>query len=98
MAPTVVMVAGPNGAGKTSVAPELIAKALRIVEYVNADMIARGISGFNVEAAAISAGRVMLARLDELAAAKASFAFERLAIASCCSFFGCDLPTSPSSG
>ena len=75
-APVVVMVAGPNGAGKSSVAPGLVAKALGVVEYVNADVIARGISGFNEDAAALSAGRIMLARLEELAAAHASFAFE----------------------
>ncbi len=74
--PVRVMVAGPNGAGKSSVAPELVANALGVIEYVNADVIAKGISGFNEEAAALSAGRVMLARLDELAAGRNSFAFE----------------------
>jgi hypothetical protein len=62
--PVVIMVADPNGAGKSSIAPGLLAKALGVVEYVNADVIARGISGFNPEGAALRAGRVMLARLD----------------------------------
>lgn len=70
------MIAGPNGAGKTSVAPGLLAQALHVLEYVNADVIAKGISGFNADAAAMPAGRIMLARLDELASLRESFAFE----------------------
>jgi len=70
------MIAGPNGAGKTSVAPGLLAQALHVLEYVNADVIARGISGFNADAAAVAAGRIMLSRLDELASQRESFAFE----------------------
>ena len=74
--PTVVMVAGPNGAGKSSIAPGILAKALRLAEYVNADMIARGLAGFNPDLAAVAAGRVMLERLDELARENQPFAFE----------------------
>jgi predicted ABC-type ATPase len=43
---------------------------------VNADFIARGLSAFDPESAAIAAGRVMLMRLRELAAQRISFAFE----------------------
>ena len=43
---------------------------------MNADVIAQGLSGFRPEAAALQAGRVMLARLRELAVARADFAFE----------------------
>jgi predicted ABC-type ATPase len=43
---------------------------------VNADLIARGLAGFNPNSAAAAAGRIMLRRLDELAAAQLSFAFE----------------------
>jgi predicted ABC-type ATPase len=75
-APVVVMVAGPNGAGKSSIAPGLLKRALGVVEYVNADVIARGISGFNSEGAAVAAGRIMLLRLEELAGERESFAFE----------------------
>ena len=45
-------------------------------ELVNADVIARGLSAFNPEGVAVEAGRIMLKRLRELAAARASFAFE----------------------
>jgi len=74
--PAVIMMAGPNGAGKSSIAPGLLAKALGVVEYVNADVIARGISGFDPDRAALSAGRIMLQRLDELAEERQSFSFE----------------------
>ena len=74
--PNVVILAGPNGAGKTSAAPLLLRDEYRVVEFVNADVIARGLSAFSSEAAAVEAGRVMLRRLDELANAKQDFAFE----------------------
>jgi predicted ABC-type ATPase len=74
--PNVVVIAGPNGAGKSTTAPALLADVLGVTEFVNADVIAQGISAFNPENAAIEAGRVMLTRLKELAATRASFAFE----------------------
>jgi|SRR5580692_5189796 hypothetical protein len=61
-----ILLAGPNGAGKSTAAPDLLRGAFHVDEFVNADVIARGLSAFHPEGAAISAGRVMLARLDEL--------------------------------
>jgi len=43
--PNVVILAGPNGAGKTSAAPTLLQDELRVADFVNADAIARGLSG-----------------------------------------------------
>jgi len=74
--PIVAVIAGPNGAGKSTTAPGLLAGVLGVAEFVNADVIARGLSAFDPEGAAIEAGRVMLTRLKELAASRASFAFE----------------------
>lgn len=74
--PQVVVIAGPNGAGKTTAAQTLLPSTLEIEHFVNADWIARGLSGFNPEAAAIDAGRIMLARLKQLAEARSTFAFE----------------------
>lgn len=74
--PQVVVIGGPNGAGKTTVAREVLSRTLGIAEFVNADAIAAGLSGFDPERAAFAAGRVMLARLHELAEAGESFAFE----------------------
>src|SRR5690242_6335806 len=74
--PHLVILAGPNGAGKSTAAPALLRGALRVDEFVNADVIAAGLSGFHPEGAAIEAGRVMLHRLNHLAERRASFAFE----------------------
>lgn len=74
--PSVVVPAGPNGAGKSTAAPELLQGALAVTEFVNADVIARGLSAFDPEGVAMAAGRVMLARLRELAEQRVSFAFE----------------------
>jgi predicted ABC-type ATPase len=74
--PNVVVVAGPNGSGKSTAAPALLRDYLGITEFVNADVIAQGLSGFGAENAAMQAGRVMLERLRELARHNADFAFE----------------------
>ena len=74
--PVVVVLAGPNGAGKTTTSRRVLQGALEVEEFVNADTIAAGLSAFNPEAAAMAAGRIMLARLQELAERRASFAFE----------------------
>jgi len=74
--PHVIVLAGPNGAGKSTAAPSVLADKLHVAEFVNADVIARGLSGFHPEAAAFDAGRIMLDRLHQLAAKHASFAFE----------------------
>ncbi len=74
--PNIVAIAGPNGAGKSTSAPLLIGQRLGIREFVNADVIAAGLSAFAPEKVAIEAGRAMLRRLDELAEAGVDFAFE----------------------
>ncbi len=74
--PLVVVVAGPNGAGKTTTAPRLLQGALAVSEFVNADAIAQGLSAFRPDSVAVSAGRIMLARIEQLARARADFALE----------------------
>lgn len=76
MRPSVVILADPNGAGKSTAAPELLQGELAVSEFVNADVIARGLSAFHPGRVAMAAGRVMLARLDELARQRDTFAFE----------------------
>jgi predicted ABC-type ATPase len=73
--PRVVVIAGPNGAGKTTHAEALL-ETLGVNTFVNADHVARGLSGRHAEDVAIDAGRIMLRRLRQLADEKASFAFE----------------------
>jgi len=74
--PQVIVIAGPNGAGKTTLAPFLLRDTLGLLEYVNADPIALGLSGFAPASVAFHAGRVMLERLHNLAEQKRTFAFE----------------------
>ena len=74
--PSVIVLAGPNGAGKSTTAPKLLKGALGVTEFVDADTIARGLSAFQPERVALSAGRIMLTRLKELAAQRVSFAYE----------------------
>jgi len=74
--PSVVVLAGPNGAGKTTASPFVIRDTLGINEFVNADHIAQGLSGFAPEASAFAAGRIMLERLHELGRLRRTFAFE----------------------
>jgi predicted ABC-type ATPase len=74
--PHVVVLAGPNGAGKSTAAPFLLHGMLGVTEFVNADVIARGLSAFAPESAAMEAGRITLKRLRQLADARADFAFE----------------------
>jgi predicted ABC-type ATPase len=74
--PNIVVLSGPNGAGKSTVAPGLLQGLLGVDAFVNADVIARGLSAFDPEGAAIQAGRIMLERLQELARQRADFAFE----------------------
>ncbi|MEQ1659965.1 MAG: AAA family ATPase [Hylemonella sp.] len=74
-APRVVVFAGPNGAGKSTHADAILA-TLGITTFVNADFIARGLSGRHTETVTFTAGRIMLERLHQLAEAKEDFAFE----------------------
>ena len=73
--PRVVIFAGPNGAGKSTHADAILA-ALGIDTFVNADYIARGLSGRKTDVVAFEAGRIMLRRLHQLGEAGADFAFE----------------------
>ena len=74
--PNVIVIAGPNGAGKSTLAPALLRDTFGILEYVNADTIAEGLSAFAPEDASFDAGRVMLGRLHDLASEGRDFAFE----------------------
>lgn len=74
--PNLFVIAGPNGAGKTTYARRFLPEGVQIREFVNADLIAAGLSPFAPAAAAFAAGRIMLRRLRELAEARQDFAFE----------------------
>ncbi|GMV31548.1 MAG: hypothetical protein AMXMBFR59_36730 [Rhodanobacteraceae bacterium] len=74
--PKVIVIAGPNGAGKTTFAREFLPNEAACPMFVNADLIAAGLSPFDVEAAALQAGRLMLTELERHFQARQNFAFE----------------------
>jgi predicted ABC-type ATPase len=74
--PRCIVIAGPNGAGKTTFAREFLPKDAGILHFVNADLIAAGLSPLEPSAAQVAAARIFLEELDRLAAARADFAFE----------------------
>ena len=59
------MIAGPNGAGKTTFAKIYLPRYANCLAFINADLIAAGISPFNPDLAAIKAGRLMLEVIGE---------------------------------
>ena len=60
------IIAGPNGAGKTTLSYTILPEIFDCEDFVNADEIARGLSPFNPDKAALKAGRLMLERIYEL--------------------------------
>lgn len=74
--PIVYVLAGPNGAGKTTFAKSYVPHFAGCREFVNADLIAAGLSPFNPESQSLVAGRLMLQRMGELIETRVTFALE----------------------
>lgn len=74
--PKILIIAGPNGAGKTTFARAFLPQEAQCPRFINADLIAAGLSPFAPEAAAIKAGRLMLQEIAACVARRESFAFE----------------------
>jgi predicted ABC-type ATPase len=74
--PNCYIIAGPNGAGKTTFATEFLPFYANCRNFINADLIARGLSPFDPDAGMLRAGRTVLERIAEFTAAKTDFAFE----------------------
>lgn len=72
----IVIIAGPNGAGKTTFAREFLPNEAHCPTFINADLIAAGLSPFAPEAAAMRAARLMLQSIDAQVHLGASFALE----------------------
>ena len=70
------IIAGCNGAGKTTASYTVLPEMLFCEEFINADEIAKGLSPFNPNKAAIEAGRLMLSKIDTLIRNNINFAFE----------------------
>lgn len=74
--PNLYIIAGCNGAGKTTASYTVLPEMLECNEFINADEIAKGLSPFNPEKAAIESGRIMLNKINRLISQKQDFAFE----------------------
>ncbi len=72
----IVIIAGPNGAGKTTFALEFLPNEAGCPIFVNADLIAAGLSPFDPALAGVKAGRLMLQAIQEHVLKGESFAFE----------------------
>ncbi len=72
----IVVIAGPNGAGKTTFAREFLPHEANCPDFINADLIAAGLSPFKPESMALRAGRLMLEEIHERIQHGKSFAFE----------------------
>jgi len=73
--PVVYAIAGPNGAGKTTFAREFLPDA-RVMEFLNADLLAAGLSPLQPGAMAVRSARLVLSRWAELVKMRRDFAFE----------------------
>ena len=76
LSPRCIIIAGPNGAGKTTFAREFLLRETGVIHFVNADLIAGGLSPLRPELAARQAGRLVLMELTRLARDRKDFAFE----------------------
>jgi predicted ABC-type ATPase len=74
--PNVYVIAGPNGAGKTTFAREFLPLYAQCKNFINADLIAEGVSPFSPESAAIRAGRLMLIEIRRFGQMGIDFGFE----------------------
>jgi len=72
----ILIFAGPNGAGKTTFAREYLPNEAGCPVFVNADLIAEGLSPFHPELAAVRAGKLMLELIAQHLERQESFAFE----------------------
>ena len=59
------IIAGPNGAGKTTFANEFLPIEAECLNFINADLISKGLSPFQPGKAAIASGRIMIQQIND---------------------------------
>lgn len=70
------IIAGPNGAGKTTFALEYLPRVAGCTHFINADLIAAGLSPLAPERELLAASRLFLREIEECVATCEDFAFE----------------------
>jgi predicted ABC-type ATPase len=73
---TCLIIAGPNGAGKTTFALEYLPKVKQYSHFINADLIAAGLSPLAPERELISASKTFLKEVKSCISEKNDFAIE----------------------
>ena len=76
MSKKIIIIAGPNGAGKTTFARSFLPEEAQCPHFINADLIAAGLSPFAPDQAAMKAGRLMVEEIADCVRKGESFAFE----------------------
>jgi len=74
--PRLYVIAGPNGSGKTTFSKKFLPDYVECLEFVNVDLIAKGLSPFTPERAILQAGRIMLEQIHSLGNRGIDFGFE----------------------
>lgn len=72
----VYVVAGPNGSGKTTFAREFLPNYANCNHFVNADLIASGLSPFAPGIVALKAGKLVLTSIREFTKSGEDFGYE----------------------
>ena len=76
MSKTCFIVAGPNGSGKTTFAESYLVEEADCYNFINADLIAQGVSPLRPESAGLEAGKILFRKMDEFVDEGESFGFE----------------------
>ncbi len=74
--PCVFLIAGPNGAGKSTFAMEFLPSGIQCLNFMNADLIAAGLSPFAPERVALKAGRLLIAQIKDCIGRRETLAIE----------------------
>ncbi len=74
--PSLYVIAGPNGAGKTTFIKRFAPREIALLDFINADEIARGLSPLAPERAQLEAGRIVLSRFAQFTAERRDFCLE----------------------
>ena len=72
----VYIIAGPNGSGKTTFAKTFLPQYAKCDRFINADLIAAGLSPFSPEQVAIKSGKLVLEQIKEYSESNVDFGFE----------------------
>ena len=72
----VYIIAGPNGSGKTTFATKYLPEYVKCDNFINADLIAKGLSPFSPETVALKSGKLVLEQIKKYSSDFVDFGFE----------------------